>query len=102
MIKVFGHYELPFGKGHRLSDRPLDRFIGGWTTRAIMVWQSGAPFSILSGRGTLNRDVAVVLQHGEHALDEESARSGRQVSNDRESARPSSRHRPSTRPISPA
>jgi hypothetical protein len=55
MIKADGSYDLPFGKGHRLSYRPLDRVIGGWTFGSIMVWQSGAPFSILSGRGTLNR-----------------------------------------------
>jgi len=51
MIKADGFYELPFGKGHRV----LDRAIGGWTLGGTMVWQSGAPFSILSGRGTLNR-----------------------------------------------
>lgn len=56
MIKADGYYELPFGKGHRLSFRPLDRAIGGWVFGAAMVWQSGAPFSIISGRGTLNRE----------------------------------------------
>lgn len=55
MIKADGFWELPFGKGHRLSYRPLDRLIGGWTFGSTMVWQSGAPFSILSGYGTLNR-----------------------------------------------
>jgi hypothetical protein len=55
MIKAFGQFELPFGKGHRLSYRPLDRFIGGWRLSGNMVWQSGAPFSITSGRGTNNR-----------------------------------------------
>jgi hypothetical protein len=55
MIKAFGHYELPFGKGHRLSAGRLDRVVGGWTISPFMVWQSGAPFSILSERGTLNR-----------------------------------------------
>lgn len=55
MIKSFGRYELPFGKGRLLSFRPLDRFIGGWQLSGIMTWQSGAPFSIRSGRGTLNR-----------------------------------------------
>jgi hypothetical protein len=55
MIKAFGHYELPFGAGHRMSWKPLDRVIGGWIVSNSMVWQSGAPFSILSGRGTLNR-----------------------------------------------
>jgi hypothetical protein len=56
MIKADGFYELPFGKGHRLSVRKLDRVIGGWILGSTMVWQSGAPFSILSGRGTLNRE----------------------------------------------
>jgi hypothetical protein len=56
MIKADGFYELPFGKGHRMSFHPLDRVIGGWVLGATMVWQSGAPFSIISGRGTLNRE----------------------------------------------
>ena len=56
MIKADGYYELPFGKGHRLAYGPLDRVIGGWILGGTMVWQSGAPFSILSGRGTLNRE----------------------------------------------
>ena len=55
MIKAFGYYQLPFGAGHRLSYKPLDRVIGGWVLGSTMVWQSGAPFSITSGRGTLNR-----------------------------------------------
>jgi Carboxypeptidase regulatory-like domain len=55
MIKAFGEYALPFGKG-RLGYRPLNRVIGGWTVSSIMTWQSGAPFSILSGRGTLNSE----------------------------------------------
>jgi hypothetical protein len=29
--------------------------IGGWTLGAVMDWQSGAPFSVTSGYGTLNR-----------------------------------------------
>jgi hypothetical protein len=56
MIKADGFYELPLGKGHRLRYRPLDRVIGGWIFGSTMVCQSGAPFSILSGRGTLNRE----------------------------------------------
>jgi len=56
MIKADGFYELPFGEGHMLSYKPLNRVIGGWTFGSTMVWQSGAPFSILSGRGTLNRE----------------------------------------------
>jgi hypothetical protein len=56
MIKADGYYELPFGKGHKLAYRPLNRVIGGWILGGTMTWQSGAPFSILSGRGTLNRE----------------------------------------------
>ena len=56
MIKMDGYYDLPFGKGHKLSYRPLDRLLGGWIFGSTLTWQSGAPFSILSGRGTLNRE----------------------------------------------
>jgi hypothetical protein len=56
MIKADGYYELPFGKGHRINHHRLDRAIGGWIFGATMTWQSGAPFSVLSERGTLNRE----------------------------------------------
>jgi len=56
MIKMDGYFELPFGKGHKLSYNPLNRVIGGWILGGTLVWQSGAPFSILSERGTLNRE----------------------------------------------
>jgi hypothetical protein len=55
MIKADGFYELPFGTNHKLHYKPLDRVIGGWIIGSTMVWQSGAPFTINSGRGTLNR-----------------------------------------------
>lgn len=55
-IKAFGEYDLPIGEGHRFGYKPLNRVIGGWKVSANMVWQSGAPFSILSGYGTLNRE----------------------------------------------
>ncbi len=48
-------YDLPIGKGHRLNYHPLRHVLSGWTTSGIMTWQSGTPFSVLSGRGTLNR-----------------------------------------------
>jgi hypothetical protein len=49
-------YDLPFGKGHRLSaGRILDHAIGGWALSTVTMYQSGAPFSILSGYGTFNR-----------------------------------------------
>ena len=52
-----GSYELPFGTGHRLLSRNsiLSRIVGGWHLASTVTWQSGAPFSILSLRGTLNR-----------------------------------------------
>jgi hypothetical protein len=58
MIKADGYYELPIGKGKRFSlGRVLDRVVGGWIFGETMVWQSGAPFSILSGYGTLNSEL---------------------------------------------
>jgi hypothetical protein len=53
-----GSYELPFGPGHRWnsSNPVLSRVAGGWAIGSILTWQSGAPFSILSLRGTLNRN----------------------------------------------
>jgi hypothetical protein len=50
-------YELPVGKGHLWtpSSSLLTRLLSGWTAASIFTWQSGAPFSILSGKGTLNR-----------------------------------------------
>ena len=54
-IKSAVVYDLPFGAKHYLHARSLDRFIGGWSLGTNLSWQSGAPFSILSGYGTLNR-----------------------------------------------
>ncbi len=39
----------------RLPFRTRDRLRDGWTVASIVTWQSGAPFSVLSRRGTLNR-----------------------------------------------
>jgi hypothetical protein len=51
-------YELPLGKGHAWtpSNSLLNKLVSGWTMSSIFTWQSGAPFSIMSGRGTLNRE----------------------------------------------
>ena len=54
-IKGNAVYDLPVGKGHRLNIRPLERLLSGWAASGILTWQSGTPFSILSGRATLNR-----------------------------------------------
>ena len=54
-IKSNWTYELPIGKGHRISGGRWNPVLGGWTLTGLMTWQSGAPISIRSGRGTLNR-----------------------------------------------
>jgi hypothetical protein len=56
-------YELPFGKGYTRapSNKFLSQLVSGWTASSIFTWQSGAPFSILSGRGTLNRGFRSIL-----------------------------------------
>jgi hypothetical protein len=55
MVKADVFYDLPFGPGRRFHYGPLNPVIGGWTLSSVWSWNSGAPFSILSGRGTLNR-----------------------------------------------
>ncbi len=47
-------YELPAGKGHSLNSRRFSGLLSGWSLSGIWTWQSGSPFSIVSGRGTLN------------------------------------------------
>lgn len=47
-------YDLPIGKGHRFNSRRLGPLMAGWSLSSIWTWQSGSPFSIVSGRGTLN------------------------------------------------
>ena len=45
------------GKGHKLSGNSLvNRVIGDWNAAGIFTLRSGTPFSVLSGRGTLNRN----------------------------------------------
>jgi hypothetical protein len=51
-------YELPFGSGKHWADFEngfLNKTVSGWQVSSIVNWQSGAPFSILSARGTFNR-----------------------------------------------
>ncbi|WP_321474601.1 carboxypeptidase regulatory-like domain-containing protein [uncultured Paludibaculum sp.] len=56
VIKGNFYYELPFGAGKLVHGGTLtNHIIGGWSLSGIMTYQSGTPFSILSGRGTLNR-----------------------------------------------
>lgn len=57
-IKANFDYGLPFGKGQRWgsNNNILDRVIGGWKISSVFTLQSGAPFSFLSARGTVNRN----------------------------------------------
>jgi len=49
-------YELPFGPGKPfLNSGGIGKVVGGWEISGLMTYRSGAPFSILSGRGTFNR-----------------------------------------------
>ena len=57
VINANGVFELPFGEGKRwLNGKGLtDALAGGWQLATIVKWQSGAPLSIRSARGTFNR-----------------------------------------------
>lgn len=54
-IKTNFIWELPILKGRSETDR-LAALLGGWSVSGILTWQSGAPFSIVSGRGTINAE----------------------------------------------
>ncbi|MBI4910221.1 MAG: TonB-dependent receptor [Acidobacteria bacterium] len=54
-LKANAIYDLPIGQGHRLDFRPMRFLLGGWTASTTMSDTSGFPFSVVSGRGTLNR-----------------------------------------------
>jgi hypothetical protein len=53
-IKARWIYDLPFGKGHKMGTGSLAPVVGGWSFSGVFIVQSGAPFSLLSGLGTLN------------------------------------------------
>jgi hypothetical protein len=46
---AYGTYELPFGKGFSGTRKML---LGGWQTNAILVWDSGSPFTITDNFST--------------------------------------------------
>jgi hypothetical protein len=57
VFKANGLYELPFGpkKHFNPGNQFLQKLVGGWNVAGILTWQTGSPYSILSGRSTLNR-----------------------------------------------
>jgi hypothetical protein len=54
-FKLNHYIPIPAGEGHRFSYAPVNRLLGGWALSGFVTVQSGAPISILSARGTLNR-----------------------------------------------
>ncbi len=56
-FKLNGVWDLPIGRGRMLNinNTVLDKIVGGWSVSGLMTWTTGAPFSINSNRGTLNR-----------------------------------------------
>jgi hypothetical protein len=55
-FKVNSAWDLPFGKGRKFdAGNFMNSIIGGWTLSTFITVNSGTPFSIISGRGTLNR-----------------------------------------------
>jgi hypothetical protein len=55
-LKANFYYELPYGEGKRWHGNGItNRILGGWAISGIWSYFSGAPYSILSAYGTLNR-----------------------------------------------
>ncbi len=63
VFQVYGNYDLPFGKGHRLSGNSfVNGFIGDWSVSVIARLQSGRPFRLASGFNTVTgQDSGVIL-----------------------------------------
>jgi len=57
-FKINHYIPIPAGEGHRLSVRGLNWLIGNWGLSGFVTIQSGAPISMLSARGTLNRSAS--------------------------------------------
>lgn len=52
-----GVFELPFGPGKRWgaeTNAVVSRLLGGWTVTSNFLWQSGQPFTVISGTNTLS------------------------------------------------
>lgn len=71
-----GIFELPFGRGRRYlnSGGVVNQIFGGWTFTSIVRVSSGAPFSILDTRGTLNRTNRSARQTANSSLSKDQIR----------------------------
>jgi hypothetical protein len=54
-FKLNHYIPIPAGQGHRFGARGINWLVGDWALSGFVTIQSGAPISILSARGTLNR-----------------------------------------------
>ena len=57
LFQTTGIFELPFGPGKRFgrgANGVISRLIGGWTATAGVIWQSGVPFTVVSGTNTFS------------------------------------------------
>jgi hypothetical protein len=55
VFSATGIYTLPIGKGHRFGgDMPrwANTILGGWDFGSLMIWESGSPMTVSSGRAT--------------------------------------------------
>jgi hypothetical protein len=58
-------YRLPFGEGHHMGWKPLNKYVlSGWQIAGVFNRQSGENFSVYSGRGTFNRQTNVQSNQG--------------------------------------
>jgi hypothetical protein len=64
-FKVNHFIPIPLGQGHRFTFGRMNPFFSGWALSGFVLLQSGAPVSILSARGTLNRSA----RSGENTVD---------------------------------
>ena len=50
------YYELPYGNGKKWhGNKAMNAVLGGWALSGIWSYNSGSPYSVISGLGTLNR-----------------------------------------------
>lgn len=60
-----GGYEIPIGAGrNHATEGVIGKLLEGWQVGGLTTWRSGAPLSIYSGRGTLNRNGRSATRNG--------------------------------------
>ena len=64
-IKLNHYIPIPAGKGHWFNPKGVNWLVRDWALSGFLTLQTGAPISILSARGTLNRSA----RSGENTVD---------------------------------